>query len=90
MNTFQKSMMMLSVCTLPLFSCTAPAPQAEEAIISSEVYKALPFEMPQVVQPTFPNLSLSIVDFGAKGDGGHPRAARDRARHHRRTAVFSK
>ena len=33
------------------------------------LYKDLPFSMPKVVAPVFPDLSVNIKDFGAVGDG---------------------
>ena len=69
MNTIYKKMMVLAACTLPLLSCTMPAPQAEASLLDAAVYDALPFDMPRVMQPSFANNQVSIVDFGAKGDG---------------------
>ena len=37
--------------------------------ICPSVYENLPFEMKAVEQPSFPDYQVSIVDFGAKGDG---------------------
>lgn len=34
-----------------------------------DVYKNLPFSMPKVTAPVFPNRSVCIADYGAKGDG---------------------
>lgn len=33
------------------------------------IYKNLPFDMPQVVQPSFPDYNVNIKDFGAVSDG---------------------
>lgn len=33
------------------------------------VYDGLPFSMPEVEQPSFPDYQVNICDFGAKGDG---------------------
>ena len=69
MKTICKKMMMLAAATLPLLSCTTPAPQAQEELLDAAVYEALPFDMPKVIQPSFADNQASIVDFGAKGDG---------------------
>ena len=34
-----------------------------------DVYKDLPFSMPEVEQPSFPEYQVNICDFGAKSDG---------------------
>lgn len=34
-----------------------------------DLYKNLPFSMPQVTAPVFPARSVNLVDYGAKGDG---------------------
>ena len=34
-----------------------------------DVYKDLPFSMPEVEQPSFPDYQVNICDFGAKSDG---------------------
>ena len=35
----------------------------------NDIYEGIEFEMPKVVEPTFPDYSVSITDFGAIGDG---------------------
>ncbi len=37
--------------------------------IDASIYRNLPFSMPKVEQPSFPKYEVSIVKFGAKGDG---------------------
>lgn len=36
-----------------------------------EVYKNLPFDMPQISAPTFPERNVVLTDFGAVGNGTH-------------------
>ncbi|WP_299819699.1 glycoside hydrolase family 28 protein [uncultured Pontibacter sp.] len=36
---------------------------------TTDVYAGIEFDMPRVQEPTFPNNSVSITDFGAVGDG---------------------
>ena len=40
-----------------------------EDIIDPAIYTSLPFKMDKVEQPTFPDYSVNIIDFGAKPDG---------------------
>lgn len=37
--------------------------------IDENIYKELPFNMPKVEQPSFPDYTVSILQFGAKSDG---------------------
>lgn len=41
----------------------------EENLIDNSIYNDLPFEMPVVEQPTFPDYEVNIVAYGAKNDG---------------------
>ena len=43
-------------------------PEADREI-SQDLYANLEFDMPRVVEPSFPDHTLSITDFGAVGDG---------------------
>nr|WP_246070267.1 glycoside hydrolase family 28 protein [Mangrovivirga cuniculi] len=36
---------------------------------NSDIYSGVEFDMPKVNEPEFPDNSVSVVDFGAKGDG---------------------
>ncbi|MBF9255050.1 glycoside hydrolase family 28 protein [Pontibacter sp. 172403-2] len=69
-----------SIAAVFLFSCqqqpskpvatTSTAPvAAAQADINAALYQGIEFDMPRVQEPTFANNSVSIVDFGAKGDG---------------------
>ena len=37
--------------------------------VENDIYKGIEFEMPKVIEPIFPDYSVSITDFGAVGDG---------------------
>ncbi len=43
---------------------TMPAPE-----VTNDIYEGIEFEMPKVVEPTFTDLSVSIVEHGAVSDG---------------------
>lgn len=52
---------------LSLVNCAEKtAPVQEEA---TDIYEGIEFDMPKVIEPTFPDFEVSIKDFGAKGDG---------------------
>ena len=64
------AMMLLAVAAFQ--ACTqAPTqqPTCQQQGLCPSVYENLPFEMEAVKQPSFPDYQVSIVDFGAKGDG---------------------
>lgn len=43
--------------------------KTDEKQIFSDVYEGIEFEMPKVIEPAFPDYSVTISDFGAVGDG---------------------
>ncbi|MGB3798994.1 MAG: glycoside hydrolase family 28 protein [Lewinella sp.] len=45
-----------------------PTVSAQDITVN-ELYADLPFDMPRVMEPTFPDREVSIADFGAIGDG---------------------
>lgn len=58
------------------FSCQSPngkaaSEQATASTISvaTDIYEGIEFDMPKVAEPSFPDYSVSITDFGAVGDG---------------------
>ncbi|MBN2200552.1 glycoside hydrolase family 28 protein [bacterium] len=57
----------LSACLL--FTCLTPLLPAAEPVLLQERLKNLPFEMPDLSEPIFPDFTVRISDFGAKGDG---------------------
>lgn len=52
---------------LVAFACSQP--QQEIKPVANDVYEGIEFDMPKVVEPTFPDNAVSITDFGAVGDG---------------------
>ncbi len=67
MNTIIKVFQRLAYLLL-LFSFGCGEKVVEKQVIS-EVYEGIEFEMPVVIEPTFPEYSVSITDFGAVDDG---------------------
>lgn len=51
--------------TLAIGCCNS----SKEAADTAQLYKNLPFEMNEVARPDIPALTVSIEDFGGKGDG---------------------
>lgn len=49
--------------------CNQPITQSSEELIDPSIYSSLPFSMEEVQQPSFPDYTVSIVDFGAIADG---------------------
>jgi len=49
-----------------VLSCSE-SPRSTPAV--NDVYNGIEFDMPKVVEPSFPDYSVSIVDYGAVGDG---------------------
>ena len=63
-NAFQKTVGLLFITLL--FACNV---QLEEKQDEAGIYDGIEFEMPRVIEPEFPAYSVSIVDYGAVGDG---------------------
>ena len=68
MNTLTKKLLLLTAICLPFLSGNRICAQ-EENLIDNSIYNDLPFEMPVVEQPTFPDYEVNIVAYGAKNDG---------------------
>jgi polygalacturonase len=71
MNTFAKKTLLIAALLVgsTLLTDGNGAHAQGQTITDESLYNGLPFSMPQVKQPTFPDYSVNIVDFGAKGDG---------------------
>lgn len=54
---------------LSLSACGNNPVVTEGTKIDAAIYEGVPFDMPEVQQPTFPDYTVSIVDFGAVNDG---------------------
>lgn len=69
MNKLFKNVIVLSAAILPL-SCTQQNRDATSCAENTDmsVYDGLPFDMARVEQPSFPDYSVSITDFGAVAD----------------------
>ena len=72
MNTrIKQTLLALTVISLPLWLTQCAQPVTDNNAGKQQLFNVaeLPFSMPEVQQPTFPNYTVNIVDFGAKGDG---------------------
>jgi polygalacturonase len=54
---------------LIIFFLLACNNKQETNLPTNDIYEGIEFEMPKVVEPVFPDNSVSITDFGAVGDG---------------------
>lgn len=57
------------ICILILFFAMACSEKLAPGLVENEIYNGIEFEMPRIIEPTFPDYSVSITDFGAVGDG---------------------
>ena len=70
MNTFLKEELKIVLASLLLLtSCQTYSNPENTAKDVEDVYKDLPFSMPKVEQPSFPDYQVNIRDFGAQSDG---------------------
>ena len=69
MRTLFKTVLILSLAFVSANILKAQSNFKTFQYIQPEIYKNLPFRMQEVIQPSFPNYSVNIVDFGAKSDG---------------------
>lgn len=68
MNTLSKKLRLLVASGLSLFFAGQACAQGN-APINPGIYNNLPFDMPQVEQPSFADNAVNIRDFGAVSDG---------------------
>ena len=70
MNRFlKKDFRVMLVGLLLLASCQAYSDSEDKTIEMEDLYKDLPFSMPAIERPVFPDYQVNICDFGAKNDG---------------------
>lgn len=74
MNRHLNKYLFLSIaCLAPfIYGCQGNTQKSAESSALAEmaaIYQDVPFEMPQVERPVFPDYEVSITEFGAKSDG---------------------
>ncbi|WP_321332999.1 glycoside hydrolase family 28 protein [uncultured Bacteroides sp.] len=69
MKTLPKRLILLAAISLPLINGSNKVQAQNQESIDNSIYKNIPFDMPEVEQPVFPEYAVSILSFGAKGDG---------------------
>lgn len=69
MDTLFKKLLVLTTFSLALLPVQNAAHAQCKNSIDESIYKELPFNMPKVEQPSFPDYTVNILQFGAKGDG---------------------
>lgn len=69
MNTLTKKLLLIMALSLPSLAATHQVCAQNGTAIDNSIYRNLPFDMPKVVQPTFPDYEVSIIAFGAREDG---------------------
>lgn len=69
MNTLLKKLFTLTTFSLALLPAQYAVHAQCKNSIDENIYKELPFNMPKVEQPSFPDYTVSILQFGAKSDG---------------------
>jgi polygalacturonase len=68
---FKTRQMILILSSLLITFLSACTRAGENAALTEYLYHGLEFDMPVVKEPSFPDNSVSIIDFGALGDGRH-------------------
>lgn len=70
MNEFLKRDLKVILAGMLLFiSCQAYSNSKNGTNEAEDIYKNLPFSMPEVIRPSFPDYEVNIRDFGALSDG---------------------
>lgn len=69
MNRLMKMAGFMPVILGTLCACQSASTERYDIVNKEDLYKNLPFEMPVVQHPSFPDYQVDIRDFGAKADG---------------------
>lgn len=69
MNNLLKMMGFVPVILGVLCACQSTSTEQHNDTYIEDLYEALPFDMPVVQRPSFPDYQVDIRDFGAKADG---------------------
>lgn len=69
MNRLMKMAGFMPVILGTLCACQSASTERYDIANKEDLYKNLPFEMPVVQHPFFPDYQVDIRDFGAKADG---------------------
>lgn len=69
MNKMIKKLLLLTALSFFLLPAQYYVNARNISYIDPSVYENLPFDMPRVEQPSFPDYVVSVLDFGAKNDG---------------------
>lgn len=69
MNRLMKMAGFMPVILGTLCACQSASTERYDIANKEDLYKNLPFEMPVVQHPSFPDYQVDIRDFGAKADG---------------------
>ena len=69
MNNLLKMTGFVPVILGVLCACQSTSTEQHNDTYIEDLYEALPFDMPVVQRPSFPDYQVDIRDFGAKADG---------------------
>ena len=69
MNTLIEKLGTLAMLAMLLTSCSHTTSTQPTNCTDHSIYEGLPFDMPQVERPSFPDYTVNIKDFGAQADG---------------------
>lgn len=60
---------LLSYIASVFFAAACAAPEPNNPTLSADIYENIEFAMPHVAEPSIPDYSVNLTDFGAVGDG---------------------
>lgn len=69
MNRLMRMAGLVPVISGVLCACQSTSAEQHNNTYTEQLYKDIPFEMPVVQRPSFPDYQVDIRDFGAKADG---------------------